>query len=72
MIEEEKARQFEEPPVVSIEDIDFSPPTYIQLSRIYDMLTLIAMSIDAEGAWELIELHRQGRFKGPAPSMTID
>ena len=41
---------------------------YIQLSRIYDLL-LIGPDGDKKA---LIELHKQGKTIGPAPSLTED
>jgi hypothetical protein len=43
---------------------------YIMLHRIYDLLTIIANSIDADKTSKVIEYHESGYLLGPSPSFT--
>ncbi len=47
--------------------------TYIMLSRIYDMLSIIADGLGkGEEALRLISLHQSGEIMCPPPSINID
>ena len=54
----------------SIED-NVAMATYIQLARIYDLLTIIATGIteNAELVQNVVNMHAQGQILGPNPSM---
>ena len=43
---------------------------YIMLHRIYDLLTIMANSVDPEKTSKVIEFHEQGYLLGPQPSFT--
>ena len=46
---------------------------YIQLSRVYDMLMIIADGVGkGEEALEIRELHQQGKILTPPPALTED
>ena len=46
---------------------------YILLSRIYDMLCLIADGVGkGEDALRLIALHQEGQLMSPPPALSID
>jgi hypothetical protein len=46
---------------------------YIQLSRVYDMLMIIADGVGkGEEALEIRDLHEQGKILTPAPSLVED
>jgi len=46
--------------------------TYIMLHRIYDLLTLIGIKLNAEDAAKMISYHEQGHLLGPLPSYLSD
>jgi hypothetical protein len=43
---------------------------YIMLHRIYDLLTVMANSVDPDKTSKVIEFHEQGYLLGPQPSFT--
>jgi len=43
---------------------------YIMLHRIYDLLTIVANSVDPDKTSKIIEFHESGYLLGPAPSFT--
>lgn len=46
---------------------------YIQLSRVYDMLMIIADGVGkGEEALEIRELHQEGKILTPPPALTED
>lgn len=51
---------------------DFNPYIFIQLSRIYDLLAIIARQVDKAGAEEILQLHEEGKLFGAPPSLTIE
>jgi hypothetical protein len=48
---------------------DFGPPIFITLARIYDLLSLIAISVNPTGAGQILAMHEQGLIKGALPSL---
>lgn len=44
--------------------------SYIMLHRIYDLLTIIATSLDPEKTAKMVEYHDAGYLLGPSPSYT--
>lgn len=44
--------------------------SYIMLHRIYDLLTIIANSLEPEKTSKMVEYHDAGYLLGPSPSYT--
>ena len=51
---------------------DFLPPLYVQLSRIYDLLAVIALKIDPDMAERVLDRHEHGKLHGAPPSLAVD
>lgn len=48
---------------------DLGMAIFVTLGRIYDLMALVAIQADPEGAGEVLALHEEGMLKGAPPSM---
>lgn len=62
----------EEPQPPAFEDQNFDAPTYVTLARIYDLLAVIAISLNPQGAGAILDLHEDGHLKGSPPYLKLD
>jgi len=62
----------EEPQPLAFEDQNFDPVNFIILSRIYDLLAVIAMKIDPLEADRIISAHEAGKIVADPPYLSFD
>lgn len=49
---------------------DWLPAIFVQVSRVYDMLTVLAFTADKEYTQQVLDAHDKGEFFGPPPRMS--
>ena len=52
-------------------ETDWGIVNFITLARIYDMLTIIALSMDKAGTEKLLAAHEQGIIVNAMPSLNV-
>lgn len=57
---------------LSFEDQNFSPPIFITLARIYDLLALIAVKIDPVEADRILNAHEAGHIIADPPYLNFE
>lgn len=62
----------EEPVEPAFEDQNFMPALFVTLSRIYDLLAVLAINANPPAAAAVLDMHEKGKLKGSPPYLVLD